>query len=184
MRWIKDEAFVRGSLPMTKFDARILAIALLEIKEGDVLLDVGAGTGSVSVEAALQGATVYAMEKDTEGVRLIRENGQRFAAGIHIINKTAPEGIDELPLFNKCFIGGSGGHLKEIFYRVNRALPKGGILAGNFIRLENACCFKGLLTAAGYQDIEVRQIQSSILDACTGIFKGQNPVILIRGRNL
>jgi len=182
MRWIRDEAFIRGSLPMTKFDVRVLTMAFLEIEKGDVLLDIGAGTGSISVEAALHGALVYAIEKEKEGVRLIQENGRRFGVEIHVINETAPKGIDKLSSFNKCFIGGSGGNLKEIFYMVDQTIIKGGILAGNFVRLENVCQFKSLLVAFGYENIEIRHVQSSILDSRIGMLRAQNPVFLVKGQ--
>ena len=74
MRWIRDEQFLRGNIPMTKFEVRTVSIAALEIEEGDTLIDIGAGTGSVSVEAALQGACVYAVEEKHEGAELIRKN--------------------------------------------------------------------------------------------------------------
>lgn len=182
MRWIRDEAFLRGSLPMTKFDIRILTIAFLEIEKGDILLDIGAGTGSVSIEAVLQGARVYALEKEEEGVDLIGQNARKFGVEIHITQGVAPEAIKKIPFFSKCFIGGSGGKLKEIFYEVDTRLKKRGILAANFIRMENACQFKGLLEAACYQEIEIRQVQSSVLDSRTGLFKAQNPILLMRGK--
>ena len=71
MKWIKDEEFIRGNIPMTKFEVRTLTIALLAIEKGDIFLDIGAGTGSVSVEAALHGAEVTSVELKMEGLELI-----------------------------------------------------------------------------------------------------------------
>jgi len=73
---IPDEYFVRGNVPMTKEEIRILSISKLRLKEDSVIWDIGAGTGSVSVEAALisKRGVVYSIEKEEEGIKLINEN--------------------------------------------------------------------------------------------------------------
>jgi cobalt-precorrin-6B (C15)-methyltransferase len=182
MRWINDEEFIRGSIPMTKFETRIVTIGLLEIELGDVFLDVGAGTGSVSIEAALQGAVVYAIEKEQEGIELITKNAEKFGAKVNVINDLAPSGLDKVPSFNKCFIGGTGGKLKEIFGMVNDKLKPSGIVVANFITLGNLSEFQNLLKQYGYVEIETRLIQSSIVDNKTGLLKAQNPVFIVRGK--
>ncbi len=78
MKWIKDEEFIRGNIPMTKFNIRILTMAYLSIKEEDRLLDIGAGTGSISIEGALQGAKVWAIERKEEGIELINKNAKKI----------------------------------------------------------------------------------------------------------
>lgn len=120
---MKDELFTRGSLPMTKSEVRAVSLSKLELVPGAVFWDVGAGTGSVSVEAARlllraggQGQ-IYAVEREPEGIRLIQENKEKLAAGFlgfHVIEGEAPECLKELPSPSHVFIGGSGGRLKEI----------------------------------------------------------------------
>lgn len=166
---------------MTKFDARIAAIAALEIEKGDTLLDVGAGTGSISIEAALQGATVFAVEAQEEGTNLIRQNALKFKVDIEIINKHAPHGLEKISGFNKCFIGGSGGKLRQIFEHVNEKMPSGGIIAANFITLQNLNEFMALLNQYAYKDMELKLIQVSYMETA-GIIKSQNPIFLARGR--
>lgn len=179
MKWIKDEQFIRGNTPMTKFNIRILTIGYLEIEMGDKLLDIGAGTGSVSIEAALQGAKVWSIERDKEALALIHKNNQKFKTNINIINGQAPNDLPD-EKFNKCFIGGSGGKLDEIFQYLNIHLGNGGTLCGNFILLNNASKFIELLKANRYIDIETQLIQSSYMDRI-GLMKGQNPIFIIKG---
>lgn len=166
---------------MTKFEIRLITIGLLSIEEGDVMVDVGAGTGSISVEAALQGAKVYAIEKEIEGIYLINENSKKFNVNIDIIQSLAPNGLDDVPQFNKCFIGGSGGNLEEIFDSVDNKLTSGGILVANFITLDNLNTFKNCMNKSGYKDIEIRLIQSSTAIGKSGMLKANNPIFIIKG---
>lgn len=179
MKWIRDEEFIRGNIPMTKFNIRILTVGYLAIGKEDRLLDIGAGTGSISIEAALHGAKVWAIEREEEGVELIRRNSEKFNLEINIIHGQAP---DNLPVekFNKCFIGGSGGKLEEIFLYLENNLDNNGILCGNFITLKNLNQFSELLNKYNYKDIEVQLIQVSSMDKI-GLLKGQNPIFIVKG---
>ena len=179
MKWIKDEEFIRGNIPMTKFNIRILTIGYLAIEDGDRLLDIGAGTGSISVEAALQGAKVWAMEKEKEGTELINLNSKRLNADMEIINGYAPECLPRIK-FNKCFIGGSGGNLKVIFEYLEEHLETDGIVCGNFITLNNLTEFISLLKKHNYGDIETQLIQTAYMDKI-GLMKGQNPIYIVKG---
>lgn len=179
MKWIKDEEFIRGSIPMTKFNVRMLNMAYLSVEKGDHLLDIGAGTGAVSVEAALQGAKVWAVEKEKEGVELINKNKDKFGANITIIQGQAPEDLPDMK-FNKCFVGGSNGYLNEIFGYLHINLESKGILCANFITLNNLNKFLELLKLNNYEDIEVQLIQSSAIDKL-GLLKGNNPIFIVKG---
>jgi cobalt-precorrin-6B (C15)-methyltransferase len=181
MKWIRDEEFIRGTIPMSKFDIRVLALALLNIDKGDIFLDVGAGTGSLSVQGALLGAEVYAIEKEQEGIELIRKNAERFGTEINIIQGTAPEVMDSISAFNKCFIGGSGGRLTEIVEEVDKKLSIGGILAASFIVPENMVELKRVLMEKNYSEMEVRLIQSSTIEGM-GLMNANNPIFLIKGK--
>ncbi|MDF2519823.1 MAG: precorrin-6Y C5,15-methyltransferase (decarboxylating), CbiT subunit [Clostridia bacterium] len=181
MKWVRDEEFIRGSLPMTKFDARVLIMAMMEIAQGDMFLDVGAGTGSLSIQAALLGAEVYAIEKEPEGTVLIGKNADKFGVRVGLIQGTAPQDIDKAPLINKCFIGGSSGKLEQIIAALDNKLDKGGILAASFIIPDNLVVMKDKLKQLDYSDIEVRLIQSSVMDAI-GLLKANNPIFIIKGK--
>ena len=94
-----------------------LSLSKLRLQEDSICYDVGAGTGSVSVEMALRAdqGQVFAVEKKDDAVALLYENKQRFAAdNLEIIKGEAPEALKELPVPTHAFIGGSSGNLKEI----------------------------------------------------------------------
>ncbi|MBU5437443.1 precorrin-6Y C5,15-methyltransferase (decarboxylating) subunit CbiT [Tissierella sp. MSJ-40] len=179
MKWIKDKEFIRGNVPMTKFNIRVLTLAYLNISLGDRLLDIGAGTGSVSIEGALQGARVWAIEKEEEGIELIDKNCKKFNAEINLIKGVAPKDLPDLK-FSKCFIGGSGGRMEEIFKYLNANLEMDGIVCGNFITIKNLNQFINLLKEYKYKDIEVELIQSSSMDDI-GLMKGSNPIFIGKG---
>ena len=114
---LEDARFVRGRVPMTKKEVRMLCLSELSLREDSVVWDVGAGTGSVSVEAALRcsAGSVYAVERDPEAVALIMENRRKFrCSNLHIKNGEAPEALRELPKPDAVFVGGSGGRLRRI----------------------------------------------------------------------
>ncbi len=77
---IPDNEFIRDTVPMTKMEVRVISISKLQITEGDRVMDIGAGTGSVSIEIArlLPNSTVYAVEHKAKAVDLIKQNAQKF----------------------------------------------------------------------------------------------------------
>lgn len=178
-KWIKDEEFIRGNIPMTKFNVRALTISYLEINEGDKLLDIGGGTGSISIEASLQGANVVVIEREDEGVELIRKNMEKFDTKLNVIHGSAPQDLPE-DKFNKCFIGGSGGKLKEIFEYLQVHLDDNGIVCGNFIMLKNLNEFLENLKKYNYKDVSVQLIQASYMDRI-GLMKAHNPIYIVKG---
>jgi precorrin-6Y C5,15-methyltransferase (decarboxylating) len=114
---IPDDEFIRGDAPMTKSEVRGLSVAKLRLKEDSVVYDVGAGTGSVTIEMALAAyeGWVYAIEKEDAAAELIGKNMRKFRApNIDVIKGLAPEAMKDLPAPTHAFIGGSSGNLKEI----------------------------------------------------------------------
>ena len=164
---------------MTKFDIRVLTIGYLAIEKEDKVLDIGAGTGSISIEASLQGAHVWAIERDEQAIKLIKENDRKFKAGIKIIEGLAPKDLPREE-FDKCFIGGSGGKLEEIFIYLEDHLKKNGILCANFIMMKNLNEFHMLLEKFAYKDIETHLIQASYIDRI-GLLRAHNPIFIIKG---
>ena len=112
-----DGEFLRGKVPMTRQFVRAAVLSVLGIEKGDIVWDIGAGTGSVSVEASLQNRSglVYAVEKEEAAVELIRKNREKFCCwNLKVMLGQAPECLDHLPAPDKVFIGGSHGALEKI----------------------------------------------------------------------
>ena len=112
-----DDWFVRGKVPMTKRFVRAAVLAALGPHPGEVLWDVGAGTGSVSVElaAAAPGAAVYAVECEAPAQELLQQNRSKFHTwNLHCISGRAPEALADLPAPDAVFVGGSKGALEAI----------------------------------------------------------------------
>jgi len=134
------QAGPRGMI--TRREVRLLALCYLELRPGDVLWDVGAGSGSVSLEAARLSPRlqIFAVERDAAAFARLESNVAQLGAGVvRAVCAEAPEGLNELPDPDAVFIGGSGGRLTEILGTVMERLKPGGRLALNCITLENFC---------------------------------------------
>ncbi len=136
---IADEEFSRGKVPMTKAEIRAMVMVKAAIRETDVVCDVGAGTGSLSVEAALCATKgqVYAIERNPEGIALISENAQKFGCeNITVIEGVAPSGMENLPTLDVVLIGGSGGNLSSILDAADARLAPGGRIVITAVTVE------------------------------------------------
>lgn len=137
-RHLEDGDFYRGKVPMTKSEIRTISIAKLQLTQDAVLYDIGAGTGTISVEAAMQSPNirVYAVEKNPEAVSILKENKRRFCCDwMEIIQGTAPQVLEGLEIPTHAFIGGSAGNLKQILRTLKEMNPKVRIVI-NAISLE------------------------------------------------
>lgn len=149
MKFIKDEEFIRGKCPMTKEEIRMLSIGKMNINEDSLVLDVGCGTGSITVQAALiaRRGKVIAVEKEDEAFEVTQKNIEKFNCNnIEVIKKEGSSYLEELLdnniKFDSIFVGGSSGHLEEILVKCNSALKNHGVIVMNFITLDNA--YKGI----------------------------------------
>lgn len=179
---IPDELFIRGKVPMTKQLVRAAILAKLGVTADDVCWDIGAGTGGVSVELALQAAEVWAVERNPEGIALIEENRRAFGAfNLHVVEGAAPEALDALPTPDVVFIGGSGGAMAAIVEAALAANPAVRICA-SAIALETIHAAMAALEAQGIEP-EVTQlgVASTKKAGELHLLMGQNPTFLICG---
>jgi precorrin-6Y C5,15-methyltransferase (decarboxylating) len=124
---------------ITKREVRVLSLARLRLRPDSVLWDIGAGSGSVSIEAARLAprGRVFAVEKNAEDVEIVRANVARFdVPHVAAVHARAPEGLDGLPDPDAVFVGGSGGALAEILAIAAKRLRPGGRIVVNAITLE------------------------------------------------
>lgn len=183
---IPDELFIRGDVPMTKQEVRAVALAKLRLTATDTVWDVGAGTGSVSIEAALvaRAGSVWAVERNAAGVRLIRENADAFGCGnVHAVLGVAPEALANLPVPDAVFVGGSAGELSSI---VEAALEKNSqvrlcVPCVTVETLTEACA---LLSGSRFKGFEACQVSAARAEAVGShhLMKAQNPVFLVSAR--
>lgn len=181
---LPDEAFERGDVPMTKQEVRAAVLAKLAVRPEDILWDVGAGTGSVSVELALAAprGRVYAVECRPEGCALIKANREKFRTrNLVLVEGLAPAALSDLPAPDAVFIGGSKGSLAAI---VDAALDKNpdARICVSAIALETLSAAVAALTAKG-RTVQVSQIAVSRARAVGGLhlMMAQNPIYLITG---
>lgn len=179
MNWMNDSDFIRGDVPMTKEDVRILTMAAMEIAPGLSFLDIGAGTGSISVAAAALGCEVIAAEVKDEAVDLIEKNAEAFGVKIDVIRGKAPDCLKD-ERYDRIFIGGSRGELDAILYYAHEHLNEGGIMAGNFITMSHSESMKAFLKKEGY-DFSLKYVAVSREDRL-GLLRAENGVFMLKGR--
>ena len=180
---IEDEEFIRARVPMTKSEVRSISLSKLSLHQDSVMYDVGAGTGSVSIEAALQAPDgyVYAIEKKEEACALIEENKRKFhAANIEVVSGPAPEALENLPVPTHAFIGGSSGNMKEILELLLRKNP-GIRVVINCIALESISETLDCMKTLPVKDVDIIHVSSARSRELGRyhMMTGMNPIYII-----
>lgn len=179
-RGIPDDEFIRGDVPITKSEVRSISLSKLAPEYDSVVWDVGAGTGSVSVECALASPNgrVYAIEKEADAVDLIEKNKIKFRAdNIEVTCGAAPEALRDLPVPTHVFIGGSSGNMRGILSAVINKNPRARIVI-NTVTLESQADVTESARSLGL-DIEEAvavQISRSKKAGRYHLMSAQNPV--------
>jgi precorrin-6Y C5,15-methyltransferase (decarboxylating) len=180
---IPDREFIRGQVPMTKQEVRILSVVKLQLDQTSVVYDVGAGTGSVSVELAGQcpQGKVYAIERNPEGINLLRSNIEKFhCSNVEVVEGTAPECLAALPAPTHAFIGGSGGNLVAILDAIREKNPQTRFVI-NAVTLETLQQITRLSNIyPKYKDMELVQINVAKGEPVGSyhMLRGENPVYI------
>jgi precorrin-6B C5,15-methyltransferase / cobalt-precorrin-6B C5,C15-methyltransferase len=182
---LPDDAFIRGDIPMTKSEVRSVILSKLRLHENDIVYDVGAGTGSVSIEAALlvKSGHVYAIEREEEGCNLIRENAKKLGgANLTCINGEAPDSLAELPAPDAVFIGGSGGFLDRILDDLLRLNPAVRLVVST-VTLETLAEATAAFSRLSITDVEIVQlaVSKAKLLGAHHLMMAQNPIFIISG---
>jgi precorrin-6Y C5,15-methyltransferase (decarboxylating) len=180
---IEDSEFIRAKVPMTKAEIRSISLSKLNLYKDSILYDVGAGTGSVSIEAALQAEDgfVYAIEKNEEACALIEENKRKFhTANIQVISGLAPEALEGLPTPTHAFIGGSSGNMKEILEVLMEKNPKIRVVI-NTIALESISETLACIKELPVKDVDI--VSVNIAKSRTlgryHMMTGLNPIYIV-----
>ena len=182
---IDDEEFIRGKVPMTKQEIRILSLVKARLGPSSLVYDIGAGTGSLSIEAARLApkGEVYAIERSSEGINLIRANAANFAVtNMQVIQAEAPDGLADLPEADAILIGGSVSRLPEILETVTPKLKQTGRLVLNCITVQTLMqCIEFMREHSDIYIYEAIQVQVTRLQqvGTYDMAKANNPIYIV-----
>lgn len=182
MIFIKDDEFIRGNCPMTKEEVRILSIAKLSLEEEHRCLDIGAGTGSVTIQMAklCSKGQVIGIEKDEEALEVIYKNIDKFQCkNIRIIEGEALSAFNKVEgEFDRIFIGGSGGNIENLIEQYSSKLKEKGKIVLNFITIDNLYKAITTLKKIGF-NVECSQISVSKTKGKTSMLFANNPIFIL-----
>ncbi len=184
---ISDEAFERGSLPMTKSEVRAVILSRLCLQVDEIVYDIGSGTGSVSVEMGGQvsAGCVYAVEQKAEGIGLVTRNAERFGlSNIHPIEGRAPEALLALPAPDAAFIGGSEGSLRGILALLLEKNPKVRVVL-TAVTMETVAEGTALMEEYGMEpELVLLQVSRGRRIGTRHMMTALNPIYVISGKRV
>jgi cobalt-precorrin-6B (C15)-methyltransferase len=183
---IPDELFERlEEVPITKEEVRVIQISKAKLLEGQTVYDIGCGSGSVSVEVALQvGPTgkIYSVDFDPKAVELTKKNLSKFEiSNVTVIMGNALEKIVALPLTDAIFIGGTGGETSDILKLCEAKLKQGGRIVIGTILIETLYSVLSTIEKLKFSSVDITQVTiSKSRKTSTGtMMLARNPVTII-----
>lgn len=179
---MKNSEFITGSVPITKEEVRALALNKLQLQSKKRMVDVGAGTGTVGIEAAISypNLEVIAIECKQAACDLTKQNIEKFGlSNIKLVPGYAPVPLEGV--VDAIFIGGTAGKLEEILSWSYEKLSEGGRIVANFIIMDTFYEAYKLMEQIGFKEIEVIQVGISRLDRLGRgkYLKPENPIFMI-----
>ena len=179
---MRDEWFIRGEIPMTKSEVRAVSVSKLELCRDNIVYDIGAGTGSVSVEAALKvpEGHVYAFEQKEEGCALIRANAEKAGlTNLTVVPGKAPESLAGYPAPDRVFLGGSSGNMEEILDLVTELNPAVQLVI-NVIALESLSQAMEWFRKKGWEpEVVCMQVSRAAKRGPYHMMQAQNPIYIL-----
>ena len=179
---MKNDEFIRGKVPITKEEVRAISLNKLNLKDAKTFIDVGAGTGSISIEAGLtyDELKVVAIERNDVAIDLINQNVEKFnLSNVEVMKAYAPIDLDIKA--DGIFLGGTGNNLEEIIKWSKDLLVPGGRLVANFILIDNFYDTLDLLKKYNFVNLDVSQLSINKLEklGSRDYFKPHNPIYII-----
>jgi len=183
---IPDDQFERAEkVPITKEEVRVVQVSKARLKPGQVVYDIGCGSGSISIEAAFQielSGKVLAIDYDENAIELTKKNIKKFGlTNISVVYGNAKEKIHELEKADTIFIGGTGGDTKEIVELCENKLKSGGRIVVGIILIETLYSVLQVLEKLQFESIDITQVTiSKSRKTSTGtMMLARNPVTII-----
>ena len=183
---IPDELFERvEDVPITKEEIRVIQISKARLSSGNIVFDIGCGSGSISVEAAHQigpSGRVYSIDIDPNAVELTKKNLDKFQiSNVSVILGNAMQKINDLPVADAIFIGGTGGETAEIVKLCESKLKPGGRIVIGTILVETLYSVLNTIEKLQFSSIDIIQVTiSKSKKTSTGtMFLARNPVTII-----
>jgi len=183
---IPDELFERvEDVPITKEEVRVIQISKARLSAGQTVYDVGCGSGSISIEAANQvgsSGKVFSIDIDTNAVELTKKNLEKFQiSNVSVILGNAVQKIDELPVADAIFIGGTGGETADIIKLCESKLKQGGRIVIGTILVETLYSVLNVIEKLKFSSVDIIQVTiSKSKKTSTGtMFLARNPVTII-----
>ncbi len=183
---IPDEFFERTEkVPITKEEVRTIQLSKARLTVGQIIYDIGCGSGSISIEAALQvenTGKVIAIDYDSNAIELTKKNIEKFGvSNISVIFGNAKEKILELEKADAIFIGGTGGDTKEIVELSQNKLKSGGRIVIAIILIETLYSVLQILDKLKFDSVDITQVTISKSKKTTKgtMMLARNPVTII-----
>ena len=180
---IADSAFLTMKKQITPEEVRVVALAKLQLRHDMVLWDIGAGSGSISIEAdfLLPHGRIFAVERNVEYIKFLRENLNTFhPRNVRVVEGEAPSCLEDLPDPDRVFIGGSGGNLWELLEAVDERLPADGRVVLTAMTLDTLVASSDFFENSGYQvDVTTLNVARTSSNTDYKVFEAHNPVYII-----